>query len=278
MSDLIIPDVSEWQGPIDWPALRRGHPAVIVRAHNGFSTDKYWTTNAAAAAAGSWWGAYQYLPATKDPATAARAFAALVKALPTDKRPDVVIVDIEEGAGDQGPRQAAWHAAMTAALPGEAQWDYSGLYFVRTHGLTGVEWVAAYSNTEPFTAHQLWQYSSSGTVAGVAGNCDVSRFHGTLADLVSLTQTHSPEDISMADAASIQATLDELQAQETGRYADLVNRYNNLVALLTKDIAANVNVKDIVDGVVAALPAGGSVDAAAVAKAVAGELAARLQA
>ena len=41
-------------------------------------------------------------------------------------------------------------------------------------------WVAQYADKCAYTGdYLLWQYTSSGSISGVKGNCDVSKFHGT---------------------------------------------------------------------------------------------------
>lgn len=195
MTDLIVIDVADYQGVIDWPAVvgslrsRYGGAAAIVKAGsfyaNGANDDNQWTRNAAGAATADWWGAYQYLGQNADPAAAARHLQAQVLALPADRRPNVIVLDLEEGTGDQSSRQKTWHDALNTGID---EWDYSGAYFIRAHNLQGVEWVAAYSSTEPSLPHDLWQYTGGGyRVAGIAGGVDASKFHGTIDQLKALT-------------------------------------------------------------------------------------------
>ena len=164
-----------------------GYEAVILRAHNGWRADSRWAANAATVSKlFSWWGAYQYLPASVDPRTAAAEFTSTLGSY----KPNLVVLDLEEGAGDQGPRQRAWLSAMNHG----PEWTYSGLYFARNHGLTGVQWIAAYKQpSEPTAWHELWQYTGGGrTVPGIAGGVDASIFHGTLSGLMAITSGSLP--------------------------------------------------------------------------------------
>lgn len=176
MSDLWIPDVSEFQD-VDWDVF---NGPVIVRAHNSNRPDRKWAKNAPHAARQPWWGAYQYLTRGADPAAAARNFLATLGGL----RPNVVILDLEEGDGDQQPRQHAWLEVMAGdTIP---DWTYSGAYFARAHNLGAVEWIAAYQRNEPTVAHKLWQATDNHVFPGI-GACDGSLFHGSIADLIALT-------------------------------------------------------------------------------------------
>jgi hypothetical protein len=133
---------------------------------------------------------------------AAKAFAATVGPMLSG---EVAILDLEEGTGDQGPRRQLWLDTLDAAV----EWTYSGMYFARAH-LPGValDWIAAYQGTEPTDAHRLWQYTSAAqNVAGI-GTCDGSTFHGTLQDLIALTQE---ADVALTDA-DVQKVVDAVLA------------------------------------------------------------------
>jgi hypothetical protein len=220
--ELVIADVSEFQPGIDWRAYAAATPAVIVRAHNGRRPDHLWEVNATEAGAlCRWWGAYQYLPADVDAALAARRLRDCLG----DHRPNVTILDLEEGAGDQQPRQHAWLAAL--ADDDIADWTYTGDYFARAHGLD-VEWVAAYQQREPTRAHKLWQFTNAQRFAGIPNPCDGSVFHGSIDDLLAITGGHHQED-DMAQVPqdewaqvnmivhALQADMDDLKARTPSR-------------------------------------------------------------
>ncbi len=180
MGDLRIADVSEFQ-QIDVQQYGSENPALIARAHNSFRIDHQWNAIATAANADPdilWFAAYQYLTQSADPAAAARAFVDTVN----PHRVDLVIVDIEEGSGDQSGRQHAWLDTVT----GHPEWTYSGDYFARAHGLS-VDWIAAYQQHEPTNAHKLWQFTDKQTFKGISAPCDGSVFHGDVHDLIALT-------------------------------------------------------------------------------------------
>lgn len=177
MPDLLIPDVSEFQ-TVDFTVFSG---PIIVRAHNGRRSDYHWLQHAAGASSQPWWAAYQYLPANVGAAFAAQRFLETLGTF----RPNVTILDLEEGAGDQQQRQHDWLTVM-AGDPAR-DWTYSGDYFARAHGLT-VDWIAAYQNRAPSTAHTLWQFTDAHDFPGI-GICDGSVFLGTVDDLIALTST-----------------------------------------------------------------------------------------
>jgi len=252
-----IADVSEFQGVIDWPTYGAQNSGVIVRAHNGRRADYLWAQNRDGARAHTSWRAfYQYLPAAIDPAAAARAFAATVGPL----RPgEVLILDLEEGIGDQTGRRQAWYNA----LPGLPLWTYSGLSFSRTN-LPGVfvEWIAAYGQSEPSTGHTLWQFTDAHAFAGINRPCDASVLSGdmtvnhligiggSLADVPTITPpTPLTEDdmFSDTDRALLQ-NVENLLARDgdggirgdvQGTLADVGTVANELRALRTVTDAIN---------------------------------------
>jgi hypothetical protein len=95
-----------------------------------------------------------------------------------------VILDHEEGAGNQAARADAWfhvvddHYRFRATL-------YAGLSFCNTN-LGGwnrwrgrPRWMAAYQKTEPRDPHELWQHTDNARFPGIPGGVDGNLFHGT---------------------------------------------------------------------------------------------------
>jgi GH25 family lysozyme M1 (1,4-beta-N-acetylmuramidase) len=190
---LLVPDLSEWQGAVDWHALTAAYPAAIIRVHNGTRADKTFSANRrnAHAAGIRALGLYAYLVADRDPVDQAAEFVHEVGHLQAGEWP---IVDCEAGAGDQSARVRKWAAYVARALGAVQPWLYSGESFYRDHGLShaGIPairtWIAAYRSTEPTTGHKLWQYTDHRTVPGVSGPVDCSEFHGTVQQLLAATR------------------------------------------------------------------------------------------
>jgi lysozyme len=108
---------------------------------------------------------------------------------------DVEVTD-SESARVLAPKIDAWVAKVQAGT-GVMPVIYSGSYFWRdqVNGSKGEEtspfWIAQYTSKcpnlpLPWQRWALWQYSSTGTVAGISGHVDMDKFNGTLDDLRAL--------------------------------------------------------------------------------------------
>jgi GH25 family lysozyme M1 (1,4-beta-N-acetylmuramidase) len=193
MGELLIADVSEHQGTINWSAhVASGQEAVIIRAHNGSRADNYWPGNRDRfqAAGGRITGIYQYLLSGRDAAQQARDFCTLVGPL----RPgEFAALDLEDGDGDQSARARQWRQIVTNQL-GTNPWIYASQYYFRDHSLgnagfdTQRTWIAAYGpNRPPWPSHSMWQFSETyGPMAGISARHDCSKFFGTIDDLTDL--------------------------------------------------------------------------------------------
>jgi GH25 family lysozyme M1 (1,4-beta-N-acetylmuramidase) len=183
MPDTRLADISEFQSNIDAPAyLAGGHSCLIVRAHNGYRPDNLWPgrrdyLRAHPFVALGW---YQYLASNRDAQQQARDFINTVGPL----RPnEFVILDHEEGAGNQISRAEAWFAVVDPWCGFRATL-YAGLSFCRDH-LGGFDrwkrprWLAAYQSAEPRDVHELWQHTDNARFPGLAGGVDGNLFHGT---------------------------------------------------------------------------------------------------
>lgn len=196
---LILADVSEWQGTVDWAAYAAGgYPAAVARLTYGADhVDRQAANNMTGMRAHlALRGFYGYVVADQDAAAQGQAFAAVLQHL---ERGEWVCADVEEGTGDQEPRAAAWLDAVNTALGVGANRDmqYSGLSFVQTHGgwVPGVtRWVAAYNQAQPQVGETLWQYTDQHTFPGISGAADASIFNGTAAHLAALVGGETPPD------------------------------------------------------------------------------------
>lgn len=201
MPDLLIPDWSEYQ-QVDhvkasaWLRQRNGGgAAAIFRVCYGDGrVDAQIDFNLDHADAYDAVGLYAYLPAGADPRSTAQVMARVIRAHGGLRRTWFVIVDDEEGDGDQSPRVDACLAELDVQLrtpnPAGQDWWYSGLNFAITHDLPaarGHRIIAAYQATEPTAVpHDMWQRTNAQVIDGVSGPCDCSVFHGSIADLLRL--------------------------------------------------------------------------------------------
>lgn len=201
MSDIRIPDIAEFQGLVDHPALvaglRQAYGAAIVIARVNYGNtaiDQQADRNidglrAAGTDAIGW---YCYLISSQDPVAQADTFCRVLQAHGGLRRNELVVCDDEEGSGDQSSRVDAFLARVDAVLQADTAQDawYSGLNFAQVHNLpaaNGHRWIAAYQDAEPTSvAHDLWQFTDAMSFPGIANPCDASVFHGTLSDFLAL--------------------------------------------------------------------------------------------
>lgn len=180
-------DVSEYQPDIADHIYLKWSQAIIIRCAYGTNhDDRAWYGGDRRAQLHKhgvkFLGIYIYLRASQDPVAQAGTVIRLVGAMQPGEK---IICDLEEGTGNQQPRWVAFRNRIKAEL-GDTPWLYSGLFFARDHGLTAVDWIAAYQAAEPAVPHKLWQFTSSYTVPGIPGKTDCSRFHGTADQLAAL--------------------------------------------------------------------------------------------
>lgn len=191
-SDIVI-DLSHWQAPVDFAAIKgAGIAGVILKATQGTSwVDATFAARvAAAASAGLLVGGYHFCDASP-PAAQACHFHAVAGGLP------VLAIDVEpNGMGDTVTvPQAAEIAARIAMHTGRAPLVYMGRWGPdgRASGLPNSVlsncelWLPAYGR-EPITpagwdTPLFWQYTDTGSVAGIGSPCDRNRFAGTPDDL-----------------------------------------------------------------------------------------------
>jgi len=184
MPDTRMADISEFQSSFDARAyMGGGYSCLIVRAHNGWRKDNLWPARRDYVRQYPFTavGFYQYLVQSRDAGQQAREFIACVGTL---KANEFLVLDLEEGGGNQVPRAEAWFAVVDKAQ-GFPATLYSGQYFGRAclggwaRWATRPRWMAAYQGSEPGDPHELWQYSSSASFPGLSGKIDASVFHGT---------------------------------------------------------------------------------------------------
>jgi GH25 family lysozyme M1 (1,4-beta-N-acetylmuramidase) len=180
---ITLADVSEFQQNVDAPAyLQGGHSCIIARAHNGNRPDRIWPARRDYLRKHPFdaIGYYQYLVAGRDANAQAHDFISTVGDI---RENEFVILDLEEGSGNQTPRAQAWFAVVDAHY-GRPSTLYSGESFGDTNlggwsRWTGrPRWMAAYQGHEPNEPHDLWQNTDRAHFPGI-GTCDGNIFHGT---------------------------------------------------------------------------------------------------
>lgn len=220
MTDILVPDGSQYQGVIDHAALvaylRRtyGGAAGIFRLDYGdLAVDARADANidAARAAAYDVLGWYCYLVAGRPAEPQADTFCRLLQAHGGLRPGEFIVVDDEESTGgDESGRVNAFLARCDANLktpdPAGEDWWYSGLNFAIAHNLPaarGHRWIAAYGAGEPTAVgHDLWQETDAASLPGINGPVDASIFHGSIDDLRRLIGAPGGPSMGIATAAS----------------------------------------------------------------------------
>ncbi len=197
-------DVSKWQGTINWTKVKNaGFAFAFIRVSDGarFPDAKFATNWAGARSAGVIRGAYQFFRPSQSVTTQANL---MINAIGTYRPGDLPpVIDVED-AGGLSPATVAsrvrqWADKVYAAV-GIRPIVYTGKYFWRDH--VGAPssfspnplWIAAYTTQcpdipGPWSRWTFWQYTDSGTVNGINGNVDTSRFNGSLAQLRAFAHT-----------------------------------------------------------------------------------------
>lgn len=199
-------DVSHWQATIDWDAVAAdGIEFAFIRVSHGTGTmDREFARNwPEAQRVGIIRGVYQFFSAGDDPVAQADLLIDQIGGAlaPGDLPP---VLDVEGMSVDGQPRATiilnmrTWIARVEERLS-VTPIIYSAKYFWQDqlgnpdfteHPL----WVAHYGVAcpdapTPWTEWVSWQYTSTGSVAGIAGNVDRNYWNGTLADLMAFVGT-----------------------------------------------------------------------------------------
>jgi lysozyme len=222
------PDVSNHQRLVDWQAVAvSGMAFAFCKASEGtYYRDPYFAGNwAGIKAAGLKRGAYQFArPSSGSPDAEAALFLDQVDRAGGAQPGDMLVLDLEDeqyrGGGPYGSA-GAWALgfceyleAATGFLPIVywATWyrpaDIAALPALSRYPL----WLASYRATmppapAPWQRIAFWQYTSSGRVPGVNGDCDVNLFNGP-AEHLALYGKPSSESVPSDDQAELIAAYE----------------------------------------------------------------------
>ena len=231
-------DVSYYQGQPDWEAVANdGIQYAITRVnHGGFMDPEFDTNWDAIKSVGLVRGAYQYFNAGGDPVEQANVFIDKVGQLGPGDLPGVIDVESDDGLDPSAIAEsvATW-VELVEAGTGRKPIVYTGPYFWNTFVQTDQFqehplWIAHYTNGCPsvpdaWNGWRLWQYSSTGAIAGISGNVDTNRFNGSLeqlhdfaanglrAEIVSLDY---PEAMQVGETGTVAVELKNVGARTWG--------------------------------------------------------------
>lgn len=179
-SGPVIADISKWQGDIDWTKASKALDLIIIRTQDGIKTEdfmhKNYETNANKYKVP--YGVYSFVRAgtPSEARTEARAFYSRA-----GKNTQFYVLDVEVKTNKKGytMRQVidAYEDEMRKLTKKKV-----GLY-VANHLYTSFNlktsdfdfvWIPRYGKQAPSYKHQLWQYTSRGSVPGIKGNVDLN--------------------------------------------------------------------------------------------------------
>lgn len=191
-------DVSYYQEKVNWQSVKdAGNSFAFARATYGTSkVDPQFSTNwPAMKAAGLIRGPYHFYVSSDDPVAQANLFLETVGSLESTDLPPVL--DVESGSGTtnlvNGVQQ--WLDTVEQGL-GRTPMIYTGVSFWNDNMTSGFGnyplWVAEYGVSTPkkvngWSTWAFWQYSESGSVAGI-NPVDLDYFNGSLDDLLAFIQ------------------------------------------------------------------------------------------
>jgi lysozyme len=228
MATLSGIDVSEYQGEIDWQAVANsGVTFCFVKGTEGVeSRDPMFLENwKGAKSVGILRSAYHFFIASKDPVVQANNFLTLTQKVweNSDLPP---VLDLEKtyfmNPGSVLDRAQVWLNTVEKAI-GRKPIVYTFPNFWHegledTHRLNNYPlWIAHYETDTPWVpgGWKTWnfhQYSESGTIPGIEGDCDLNNFKGSLDDLQKYVK--GPITVRLGARGQVVAKLQQLLNQQ----------------------------------------------------------------
>jgi GH25 family lysozyme M1 (1,4-beta-N-acetylmuramidase) len=189
-------DVSKWQGDINWDKVAgSGIQFAMIRASYGSSsTDPCFEQNySGAKASGIAVGVYHYSYATTT-AKAATEVKFLISKLKGKQFEYPICVDIEDSSQSTLSKKTLTDIVITYLDALTDAGYYPMIYANKTWFTTKLDdtrlagydhWLAQWSSSITYTGEVgIWQYSSSGTVSGIAGRVDLDTSFVDYASLI----------------------------------------------------------------------------------------------
>lgn len=186
-------DVSRWQGTIDWAAAAKEIDFAILKAggsDSGFYEDGQFRRNYNECKSnnipvGCYYFVGKNFGAQEGNGVAdAKRFLEIIKGM---KFEYPIYIDIEVTPTDAKSREGTTREAIAFCKYLEERGYYVGIYGsdistfksrLNYADISDIDiWVAKYSTAQPSyaTRWRIWQYTSSGTVAGINGRVDMNR-------------------------------------------------------------------------------------------------------
>ena len=180
-------DVSEHQGKIDWEKVKSQIDGAILRCGYGMDQtnqdDKYWSRNLSECERlGIPIGVYLYSYANTE-AKAKSELAHIKRLIKGHKFQLPIFIDLEQSGTEKMAKKTAQIVCDGLKSAGYTPGIYANLNWW-TNYLKGVngyrKWIAHYTSGSADkykNGYDGWQYSSSGKVSGISGNCDMNYWY-----------------------------------------------------------------------------------------------------
>lgn len=191
MSNALGIDIYEGSGDITWSdVLASGRVFASIKVAEGvtYRDSRYKTNYAGAGAVGILRMAYIYAHPNDDPKATVDNLLGAIEGMTFELG---IALDLEVTGGLTPAQLQTWvdtFSSCYAAKTGEPPLDYSYPTFIQRNklrfggsGSRGL-WIASYG-ARPSEGWTFWQYSSTGSVPGVPGPCDLDEFNGTVDQL-----------------------------------------------------------------------------------------------
>ncbi|MFA6204336.1 MAG: glycoside hydrolase family 25 protein [Gallionella sp.] len=206
-------DVSKWEPVIDWAKVAQaGYKFSYTKATQGiYIKDAYFIQHTQGARAnGMLAGAYHYYEPAYPAKEQADYFLSTIKGIDLDLP---CALDFEEDTyipvGQVATALLEW-LTIVEAETGKRPTIYTSARFWPEAGSPTWStlyplWAAAWTTgatpilPKPWAVWTFWQHSSHGSVPGIAGDCDLDRFNGTMAELYALAGKPLEPEITHAD-------------------------------------------------------------------------------
>jgi GH25 family lysozyme M1 (1,4-beta-N-acetylmuramidase) len=195
-------DISHWQGTINWSLVAgAGKKFAIMKAteSTNYTDPTYASNHSRAKAAGLWTGAYHFARPGSNANDAKLEAAYFASAMNLGVGDLIPALDLEDSGGLSVAALQAWVTSFLGEVytrvgvrpmiyTSPAFWKkYMGDSRALADAGYKTLWVAHWGVTMPTIpaanwggrGWTFWQYSSTGTVPGIAGRVDLDRFNGT---------------------------------------------------------------------------------------------------
>ena len=241
MSKRII-DVSEHQGAIDWAVVKRQVDGAIIRCGYGddisSQDDKQWKRNAdECTRLGIPFGVYIYSYATSMSQAESEAKHAL-RCVKGYKLSYPIYLDLEHAGTEAGAVDRAKRFGDLIEAAGYWCGIYANLNWWNNY-LPGLDrftkWIAQYNSSCDYTGRNkdMWQYSSTGRVAGIGGNVDMNECYRDLPKEITGSGSGTASTPKPTPAPAPAAKTHTVQSGETlsGIAAKYGTTYQHLAAI-----------------------------------------------